>query len=136
MLELGWRLVHALKRFSCADQKLFENLVRVRGGDSLRRFAYKFTSPPVDPLRAALYPLAEDLENRTLASLNEPRDYERPILPTPVTIKMVRSWLNKNSPVTEDYDEKTLRRACKDAGVLVAGPGAPRRRRYGKLKRK
>jgi hypothetical protein len=148
VLELGWRMVHALKKFKREDRIFLERMLTIRGGHIFPQFISGKITRPADALRTALCRLANEQEEAALTVLNilgtrQPKKTLQFRLKTvadiplflrekchPKTAREIGGWLAMNAPECSTPSEKTIRQACKDAGVILANPGAQSQVRY------
>lgn len=142
VLELGWRMVKALKEFKRDDREFLERIMAIRGGRAFPQYRSGNSADPADALRTALCRLAHEQENAAFEvfSIRAVKDEESPgtfrpktmddvpkslrLKIRPKTVADVCGWLVENAPECSIPTEKTIRQACKDAGVMMAKPGA------------
>lgn len=97
---VAWRMLDALRR---GDRRWFDRLLQVREGKGFGIFSGA-RSGAVDPLRAILGYLATLQADGKMG---------------PVKLAEVREFVKSISPDAEPEDDKTLRTACRDMGVLL-----------------
>ena len=124
----GWRLLHALCRFNKLDRDFIDRNVVVRSGETFRAMSRQSDRPPVDPVRAALYPLAQKFEDQ-FDYYRAGMEREAPVTRLkPMTVGMLRNWLIKHSFKGQIPNDKTLRQMAKDMLIPMAGRGTSRMR--------